>query len=225
MSNISIGNIWSEAWAAFKRNWLTGVGLYILLAIAGILVGLVALLSPPLISLVFLLGLIFFGLVLRAVYAQWGLRVADSEGTVSFGSAFPSSATTYLKVMGGYFAISIVVGIVSGTGSTILALAGLTKYVGYFGLIMIMFSIVLEAFLFLYPYCVVDRGESIFASLRKAFKLASRNLGKVIIYLFSAIGINFLGAILCGLGLPVTLPLTWIASAKLYRALAPTVES
>ena len=217
MQNFSIGALWSQAWAAFKRNWITGIGLIVLSFVAALI---------PIVSAL-------FSLIFQAVYVQWGLRASDSEGTVSFGSAFPSSIATYLKVIVGLIIVGAVPGIVFAIGYVALsAQVGTMEYGNSFSfvsfivfLIGALFLLVFQVLFFSYPYWVVDRGESIPDSLGKAFKFSSQNLGKVVTYMLSAIGINLLGAIPCGLGLLVTLPLTWIAAAGLYRALAPTVES
>lgn len=219
MQNFSIGSLWSQAWTAFKRNWITGIGLLILSGIAALI--------PILGNLI--------TLFLQAVYVQWGLRNLESEEPVSFGSAFPSNIGTYIKVILGSFVIFLIPAIIFAIGYALLLPSMASESMGYGSqfspiafiifLVGALFLFVFQVLFFSYPYWIVDQNLGIGSGLGKSYQFSSRNLGKVVVFLLSALGINLLGALPCFLGLLITAPMTWIAGAGLYKSLKGSIET
>ncbi len=64
---------------------------------------------------------------------------------------------------------------------------------------------------------VVDRNEDAITAIKSSFKAISSNAGQLFLLALALVGINILGAIPCGLGLLVTIPITIIASTYAYR--------
>ncbi|MBE1877774.1 hypothetical protein [Myceligenerans pegani] len=66
---------------------------------------------------------------------------------------------------------------------------------------------------------VIDKDQNAWDAFIASFKLVGRNFGAVFLLELALLGINILGAIPCGLGLLVTIPLSLIALAFAYRRL------
>jgi hypothetical protein len=78
------------------------------------------------------------------------------------------------------------------------------------GLILIFYS------QFTYQF-IIDKGLPAFDAIKASFDLVNRNLGTVVVLFLASILAFFIGAILCGIGLLVTIPVTIIATAYAYR--------
>jgi uncharacterized membrane protein len=74
------------------------------------------------------------------------------------------------------------------------------------GLVLIFFS------QFTYQF-IIDKGMPAFDAIKASFALVNRNLGTVVVLFLASILAFFIGAILCGVGLLVTIPVTIIATA------------
>jgi uncharacterized membrane protein len=78
------------------------------------------------------------------------------------------------------------------------------------GLILIFYS------QFTYQF-IIDKGMPAFDAIKASFGLVNKNLGTVVVLFLASILAFFIGAILCGIGLLVTIPVTIIATAYAYR--------
>ena len=78
------------------------------------------------------------------------------------------------------------------------------------GLILIFFS------QFTYQF-ILDKGLPAFDAIKASFALVNQNLGSVVGLFFASILAFIVGAILCGIGLLVTIPVTIIATAYAYK--------
>ena len=78
------------------------------------------------------------------------------------------------------------------------------------GLILIFFS------LFTYQF-ILDKGLPAFDAIKASFALVNKNLGSVVGLFFASILAFIVGAILCGIGLIVAIPVTIIATAYAYK--------
>ncbi|GAB4083632.1 hypothetical protein GCM10028784_02620 [Myceligenerans cantabricum] len=67
---------------------------------------------------------------------------------------------------------------------------------------------------------VIDKGQGAWEAFTTSFKLVGRNFGSVFLLELALLGLNIVGALLCGLGLLITIPLTLIATSFAYRRLA-----
>lgn len=208
---VSAFEIWRTAWQRFEKHWATGILLVLLMF---------------LLSLVPLIGYLI-GFVVRVPLVTYGLRAWDHpESKVEFSSVFPSRLSTYLKV----FVVELILGVI---GILLLALVSIAlfasairsedwmlsvKFITGAGAVTILLA-ALQLFIFSYPFFIVDKDADIVEALRYAYRLSHENLGTVLIFFLYAIGVNILGAIVCGIGLFITIPLTAVAFAGLYRTL------
>jgi uncharacterized membrane protein len=80
------------------------------------------------------------------------------------------------------------------------------------GLLVIFFS------QFTYHF-IIDKGLPAFDAIKASFDLVSKNFGDVIVLFLASILAFIVGAILCGVGLIVAIPVTIIATAYAYRFL------
>ncbi|KAA1422678.1 hypothetical protein FE697_010875 [Mumia zhuanghuii] len=99
---------------------------------------------------------------------------------------------------------------------TFLLLAVLS-FVGF--LLCILPGIIFTFFAWYTLWFVLDQRQSPIDALQSSFKLVGNNLGPIFLLALALIGINILGAILCLVGLLVTVPLTLLATGYSYKFL------
>jgi uncharacterized membrane protein len=90
------------------------------------------------------------------------------------------------------------------------------------GLILCIIPGLIAGFLLqFYAFAILDDrsgGEADpIAALRRSLQITSNNVGGLILLALACIGINIIGAMLCGLGLLVSIPVSWIAIAYAWR--------
>ncbi|KUK84545.1 MAG: hypothetical protein XE01_1373 [Synergistales bacterium 58_81] len=71
------------------------------------------------------------------------------------------------------------------------------------------------------PYLIVDRGMKPLEAFKAAGELTRGSWMNLFLFLLCLVGINFLGTIPLGLGLLITVPVAFIAHARVYRDLSP----
>jgi hypothetical protein len=81
------------------------------------------------------------------------------------------------------------------------------------GLILIFYS------QFTYQF-IIDKGLPAWDAIKASFDMVNRNLGTVVVLFLASLLAFFIGAILCGIGLLVTIPVTIIATAYAYRMMS-----
>ncbi|KZM76538.1 hypothetical protein [Cellulosimicrobium sp. I38E] len=104
---------------------------------------------------------------------------------------------------------ALIVGILTGIGFVLCILPGFA---------VLLFS----AFVY---YVALDQGVDAITAIRTSFSLVAKNFGQVFLLLLALFGINILGAIPCGLGLFVTIPLSYVAVGFAYRRLTGGVPA
>lgn len=70
-----------------------------------------------------------------------------------------------------------------------------------------------------YVYFVIGENQGAVESLKSSFNFVKDNLGQLILFFLASLVITFIGALLCGVGLIVALPVVWIAQAYTFRKL------
>ncbi|WP_082608889.1 hypothetical protein [Oerskovia sp. Root918] len=98
---------------------------------------------------------------------------------------------------------AFLVGIMAAVGTILCVLPGLA---------VLLFS----AFVY---YFTLDKEQDAITAIKSSWSLVAKNFGSVFLLLLALFGINIVGALLCGIGLLVTLPLSYIAVAYAYRRL------
>lgn len=105
----------------------------------------------------------------------------------------------------------------AGTVILTLLLLGVLTFVGI--VLCVLPGIIFTFFAWYTLWFVLDRGMSPFDALQASFRLVGNNLGPVFLLALALIGINIVGACLCGVGLLVTVPITLIATAYSFKVL------
>jgi len=198
MRAVSISQLWSRAWDLFKVNWLLLLGLLVLYVIVSFI---------PIIGNLIALILLWPALV-RAGY------LVARQGQSSFGEAF-RDISLLLKVFVYFLILWLIPGILIRVGYmqdsypaiSILFVAGL----------IILF--ILSLFGWAGPYAILSGRAGIFSAIGQSFSLTAQNFSTVFLGLLSFIGLVILGAIPCGVGLLVVIPVSCVFLPLLYLAL------
>ncbi len=211
MSHLSISVIFNQSWSLFKANWMTLVGLFLLFI---------------LVSLIPFIGSLLSGLIFGPALSMAAL-LAARRGQVAFGEAFSNIGRLLLVFVYQLilFAVPILLSflpffyaaresfeyaepmITASPGIVIMSVMG-----GILALIMSIWG--WSGF-----YFILDGKKGVFGALSASFSTTTQNIGSVILAFLLLIGINILGAFACGLGLIVTMPLSFVFLALLYLRL------
>lgn len=103
-----------------------------------------------------------------------------------------------------YLVVSIVFGLMVGIGLLLCIVPGILLAIAFFPCL----------------YLVVDKRADVGTALSRATQLTKGHWGPLFLFGILAFLVNLLGALLCGIGLLVTYPLTIVAAAYMYRAIA-----
>ncbi|MCW9707111.1 hypothetical protein [Fodinibius salsisoli] len=109
----------------------------------------------------------------------------------------------------------------------------LSYFVGYF---LYMLSIILGLFLFVlpgifiavrfmfYPYFILEENQSSFVALQKSYYLSEEMTVELFLFGIVVITLNIVGALLFGIGILFTYPLTTMATAVVFKSLVNETE-
>jgi uncharacterized membrane protein len=135
------------------------------------------------------------GFTLAGVLAKAALDVADGLPFDFFGA--------FAKInFGQLFLASLIVSVCVIVGQSLCLLPGL----------------VAAFFLYFTSYSVVDAGTPAIDAIQRSVSLVSSNLGDALLLFLLNIVVTIAGAIACGVGLLVAIPVTVFATAYAYRA-------
>ncbi|TCJ90208.1 hypothetical protein [Nocardia alba] len=204
---LSVGDAIGYGWTKFKDNALVWIGMVI-----------VAFLIQAVISFLFglgntdtdydggvsfgfgvwrIIGTIVssvIGYLISAAFVRGSLHETDGNKP-KFGSFFQFTNVAAVIVAG------LLVGLATGIGLVLCIVPGLV--VAFFTWWTMQF--------------VIDRDQDGVTAIKSSFAAISSNAGTLLLLALALFGINIVGALLCGLGLLVTIPLTIIASTYAYR--------
>jgi uncharacterized membrane protein len=68
-----------------------------------------------------------------------------------------------------------------------------------------------------FGFFILDKGQGAVESIKSSYNMVRANLGNILLFLIAATVLNWIGAAICFVGLLVTVPLTAIAAAYVYR--------
>jgi uncharacterized membrane protein len=165
------------------------------------------------------------------------------QGQSSFGEAFRGIGRL-LKVFVYLFILLLIPGILIGLGyvlvlgSTVAGVAATyaetyteggneamsgVMALGGTGVILVVVGYLLLFILSLFgwagPYAILSGRAGVFSAIGQSFSLTAQNFGKVFLGLLSFIVLVILGAVPCGLGLLVVIPMSYVFMPLLYLAL------
>lgn len=89
--------------------------------------------------------------------------------------------------------------------------------IGIGALLCIIPGLILASLLMLATPLIVDKNASAVEALSQSFNTLKPHIGGSLVFLLAIAGINILGALLCGLGLLVSVPVSIVAVAIVYR--------
>lgn len=243
MNQVSISQLWGQAWDLFKSNVIVMLGLYLLFVLLSLVLSFV----PVVGALIgFFISLILPPVIIRAGY------LAARQGQVSFIEPFTDVAML-LKVLAYLLLLGLIPGILTVTG-IVMSLVSVFDFIsdvesypggyemgGSYGsnaeftrkLLLLIFrrpeSIlivigIISSYIFSFfgwagPYAILSGRAGIVEAISYSFSLTARNFGRVFLAFLSYIGLWILGLIPCCLGLLVVVPMYYLFMPLLYMAL------
>ncbi|MEI8081409.1 MAG: hypothetical protein WCI74_06135, partial [Actinomycetes bacterium] len=160
-----------------------------------------------LISLVFLVVFVAYGFIIQAGMARVGLALT-SGNPIEVKTLFNKERLGTIVVAGILVAIPDLIG--SLLSNTILFVLSIVFYLA---------SIVVVFFSNYFVYYIVDKNLGAVDSIKASWNFVTNNLASLLALYVLSIAIIFVGALLCGLGLFVAIPIVVIAQAYAYRVL------
>jgi uncharacterized membrane protein len=76
-----------------------------------------------------------------------------------------------------------------------------------------------------FPYLIIDKDMNAIDAIKGSGRMTMGEKGHLFLFWLAAAGINILGVIACGIGLFVTIPLTFLAHAHIYRRLEHAADA
>ncbi|WP_236581077.1 hypothetical protein [Rhodococcus sp. T7] len=201
----SVGDAIGYGWNKFKDNALIWIGILLIAAVIQVVLNLIfgGFSTSSDMSSAFsvwrIIGSIvttIVGYLINAALVRGALHEVDGNKP-AFGSFFQFTN------VGAIIIASVIIGIASIIGFFLLVIPGL---------IVVFLTWWTLQF-------VIDQNEDAITGIKSSFRTISQNVGPVLLLALALVGINIVGAILCGVGLLVSIPITIIASTYAYRVL------
>ena len=200
-----MGDAISYGWKGFTSN----VGAVLLIVLVVVVVGaglnvLATVFDNTFVQFVFSLIGTVVGFVMALGLIRAALAITDGQKP-SVGQIFQGDGVVQY----------IIAAVVIGLAFSLLNLVGLVTIL----LLPVTFivTLVLSFFIQFFGYAILDENKSAFEGISRSFEVVRSNFGELLLLWLAAVGINIVGALLCGIGLLVTLPLTAIAWAYAWR--------
>ena len=92
-------------------------------------------------------------------------------------------------------------------------------------LLLLVSGIILALKFQFYDYFIIDKELGIAESIERSGKITEGALWELFLFAIVLIGINILGALCFGVGLLVTIPISMVAMAHVYRQLQTRFDS
>ncbi len=217
MREVNISQLWGRAWDLFEVNWLLLVGLLVLCVIPNLIQIIVTIAN-----LIQIIGNLIALILLWPAFVRAGYLVAR-QGQSSFGEVF-RDISLLLKVLVYYLILGLIPWILISVGPWFLIRVGYMQDPYPAISILIAAGLIILFILILFgwagPYAILSgRAETFYRALRQSFSLTAQNFGTVFLGLLSFIGLVILGAIPCGVGLLMVIPMAFVFMPLLYLAL------
>jgi uncharacterized membrane protein len=173
------------------------------------------------INLIQIIGNLIALILLWPAFVQAGYLVAR-QGQSSFGEAF-GDISLLLKVFVYYLILGLIPWILISMGPWFLIRMGRMQDSYPAISILIVAGLIILFILILFgwagPYAILSGRAGIFGAIGQSFSLTAQNFGTVFLGLLSFIGLVILGAIPCGVGLLMVIPMAFVFWPLLYLAL------
>lgn len=205
-AQLSVGDAISYGWRKFSQN----PGVWILMVLASFVIQVV-------LSFIFNGGDFSFSVDEGAsTFGVWSIIGTVVTTVVGYliQAAFVRGALSEIDGQKPAFGTFLQVGAV---GAVIVAglLVGIATSIGF--VLCILPGLAVAFLTWWTMQFVVDRNQDAITAIKSSFNAIKSNAGTLLLLALALVGINIVGALLCGLGLFVTIPVTIIASTYAYR--------
>lgn len=200
MNTFSVGEAIKFGWNTFiKRPWFF-IGVYVVVFVAyGILEGVT---DPEkgemyLVSFLVTIAAAVLGMVIEMMLINIALKSHDSVDTVQFSDGW--AKLPFWQYIGAKILVAVVVIV---------------------GLILLIVPGIIAALMFLFSnYLVVDKGLGPIEAMKESMRITKGHKWQLLLLVLAIAGINILGALALFIGLLVTVPVSMLAIAHVYRTL------
>jgi uncharacterized membrane protein len=201
---LSIDKLFKDAWNIFKDKWQFVIGLGVLLFIVQWIVGGVqTVFEDSALFLLVMVATMIVNLVIQMGFMKIYIKLADKKDAQisDLWSFTPSQVWNYL--LG-----SLLYGIVVVLGLILLVIPGIYLMLKY------MFT----------PYILVTKKVGPMKAMEMSAKMTDGQKFSIFGLAVAAVVINLLGALALGIGLIITIPVTYLSYALAYNTLAPKAK-
>jgi hypothetical protein len=218
MEKISLRQNLKESWALFKTN-------YKLLILVTLILGIFSFVGQTKVALLALLAFVL-NIILQMGSIKISLDILDNEKPDI--KTLISQKDKFFK----YFLMIILMSIMVTIPIALISVLFLFKapLLSPFiiaGLIIVFLFFVIPRLMFS-NMIIVDTDATAWKSIKTSYSITKNRNGKTITLFFLILGINILGALLLGIGLLASIPLSQLMLAKYYRQISgrimPIVE-
>jgi uncharacterized membrane protein len=194
---IDVGASISYGWEGFKKYPGQLIAAFVVVALVSIIVSVVLGLASGDSAVLSL----FFNIVAWIVSMVLAKGLITIALDVTYGREPDLGKLFSGENLGQYLLASIAVGLLVSVGLILCIIPGL------FAIVALQFT----------QYRVIDRNESAGEALSGSWELVKPQFGSLVLLMIALMAINFVGALLCLVGLLVTAPLSAVAVAHAYR--------
>jgi uncharacterized membrane protein len=225
----SVGNAFGYGWSKFTQN-LGGilVALLILFVVGSVVSGIwwaitgaiqnavydPAIIIDPVTGEIsggvtgpgFLVTLLLGALGALVYYTVFGfIQASIARGALALTEGRPFNSSTILSAerLGPIFLAALLVGVFTSLGYLVCGV----------GALVVQFFL---AYTFLF---LIDQGLAPFDAIKASFSFVKDNLGQLLLFYLASVGAYIVGALLCGIGLIVAVPVVIIATTYTYKKL------
>ena len=195
-AQLSVGDAIGYGWKRFSSNPVPWLLVIVAFAVVSIIIQWISSQAGTGLFTVLLFNLVstVVGAIFGAAFVRGALHELDGNRPgIEAYFQFPNVVNIVLA--------SVLVSVITGIGFILLIIPG-----------------IIAAFLLMFTQMfVIDRNEAPVAALNSSFRATSANVGPLVLLFIALIGLNIVGAILLGIGLLVTVPVSVIALTYAYR--------
>lgn len=202
MNTISVKEAVHFGWETFKkRPFLLIGGFFVAMLVSGIASSMLDTTGmEPLSAPALIMGLMSFviGVFVEMGIVTFALRAHDNVQNVTLSELWnPAPFFRYLITQ-------ILTGFIVIVGLFLLVVPGIIAAIAFFAA----------------SYLVIDKGRTPIDALKESYAMTKNHWMTLFLFMLAIIGLNLLGLLALVVGLLVTVPVTMIAVAHMYRQLA-----
>lgn len=211
---ISLREILKESWKQTKANWKTLVPFFLVVFIVSFAL---SLRGGDILSLSGLVSILVTPVV---YYAMTKVSVLVSKNEkVDFNQLFKGlTQKVYLQFLAVSLIVSVFLALVTGLNVILMNTDIFLGSIVSLALFVFLFVYFVGVIFFPY-YRLIDEGADFWTAIKDSFGLAAGNRVFLVKFAIFTLLLNMLGAMILGVGLLVTVPLTLISIAHIYSKL------